>query len=266
MPNGGILGPVNTPSTTSSKGIWRLEEEYAAVKLGTWPAGSLPVTANLLSWYDVADASSVTVSGGKISSLLDKSGNGRHATQANAAQQPLYLANTQNGLPVMEFVSTSSTFLSIANPITHSSRNTHIFAVVKSKNVSANETTGFYGSQGITYSLAYCLPGQTAARQTLLHPGIAWMGASSVATFNTSRFYNINASWNGSTIAYRQSKTDDGTATYTGTPSNPSNAIGCQEVSSYSGTYVAELIIYSAPLSASDRNLVENYLFAKWGV
>jgi hypothetical protein len=166
----------------------------------------------------------------------------------------------------MEFTAANSTFLSIANPVTHSSKNTHIFAVVKSKNVLANETTGFYGSQGVTNALAYCLPGQTAARQTLLHSGVAWMGGSSVATFNTSNFYSINASWNGSTIAYRQSRTDDGTASYSGTPANPSNSIGCQEVTSYSGTYVAELIIYSAPLSTTDRNLVENYLFNKWGV
>lgn len=266
MPNGGILGPINTPSAAVANGIWRLGEQYSAAKSSAWVSG-LPVRTNLLSWYDVSDPSAVTVSAGKVSSLLDKSGNGRHATQSTSGQQPVYTANAQNGLPTMDFTAGNSTVLTIANPVTHNSGSLHIFGVVKAKNVAVNNNSAFYGAVGQSNTVAYCIPGAVSAnRQTLLHSGVAWFPASSVASFGTTSFYQLNASWDGTNVVYRQSRTADGTATYTGRPTTSSNAIGAQEASSYSSIYISELIVYSAPLSTNDRNLVETYLFNKWGV
>lgn len=266
MLNGGIIGPVNPTSRSVAGGVWRLEEEYAAMKAGLW-VDSLPVRTNLLSWYDVSDSSTVTLSSGKVSSLLDKSGNSRHATQSTAGQQPVYTANAVNGKPTLDFTSANSTVLNIANAVTHSAGTVHIFGVVKAKTMAINNNSGFYGSVGQTNALAYCFPGAVSAnRQTLLHSGVSWFTASSVASFNTTNFYQLNTSWDGANVIYRQSRTADGTTVYGGRPANSSNALGAQESTSYSNIYLSELIVYSSPLSASDRDLVENYLFNKWGV
>lgn len=256
--------PVNTYGSTSGK--WSLPSEMTSRLKNSWVL-DLPVKTNLLSWYDVADSSTVTVSGGKVSSLLDKSGNNRHATQATVGQQPVYTTNAQNGLPMLDFTSANSTVLTIANPVAHTSGTTHIFGVVKAKGMTITNNAAFYGAVGQSNALAYCFPGAVNAnRQTLLHSGIAWLPSSSVATFGTTNFYQLNTSWDGTNLAYRQSRTDDGTGTYTGRPTTASNAIGAQENSFYSNIYVSELIVYSSPLSTADRNSVENYLFTKWGV
>lgn len=264
LTNGGIIGKnVNNPGPSSATGKWNLSDQNVYKQKSLW-TGSIPLNG-LMAWWDVADSSTV-VSNGKVSTLIDKSGNSRNATQANTSNQPLYIANGQNNLPVIEFTSANSTYLSIANAITHSSKNVHFFAVVKSKNMSPNETTGFYGAQGNTFNLAYCFPGQYSGRQSLLSGNIAWMGSSSVATFNTTRFYNINASWDGTTIIFRQSQTDDGTASSSSNVSGISNALGCQENTSYAGVYFAEMLVYNQKLSNIDRDAVEVYLFNKWGV
>ena len=51
----------------------------------------------LQRWYDAAEDSSITSSGGKVSQWLDKSGNSRHATQATAANQPTYFSSDAFG-------------------------------------------------------------------------------------------------------------------------------------------------------------------------
>lgn len=54
-------------------------------------------------WLDAADTSTITESGGAVSQWSDKSGNGRHVTQATAANQPTTGSATQNGRNVLSF-------------------------------------------------------------------------------------------------------------------------------------------------------------------
>lgn len=263
---GSYLGAAPAIAYGAASGKWSLPSAINRRFNNSWTM-ELPVKTNLLSWYDVADSASVTVTNGKVSSLLDKSGNSRHATQATAGQQPLYTTNAINGLPTMEFTQGNSTVLTIANAVAHSAGTVHIFGVVKAKGMATTNNAAFYGAVNQSNVLSYCFPGAVSAnRQTLLHAAVAWFTSSSVASFGTTSFYQLNASWDGTNVAYRQSRTDDGTTTYTGRPVGTSNAIGCQENTSYSNIYVSELIVYSSPLSTVDRNAVENYLYTKWGV
>jgi hypothetical protein len=50
--------------------------------------------SSLALWLDAEDTASITLNGGNVSQWSDKSGNGRHATQATAANQPEYVAST----------------------------------------------------------------------------------------------------------------------------------------------------------------------------
>lgn len=65
----------------------------------------------LALWLDAEDAASITLNGATVSQWNDKSGNGRHVSQAAAANQPTYIASGLNGLPIVDFVLSNSTFL-----------------------------------------------------------------------------------------------------------------------------------------------------------
>ena len=47
MANGGIIGPVNIPTSTTATGVWQQEEQYEAVRDGTWPSRALFTTKSL---------------------------------------------------------------------------------------------------------------------------------------------------------------------------------------------------------------------------
>ena len=47
MANGGIIGPVNNPTSTTATGVWQQEEQYEARVTDTWPQRSLFTTKSL---------------------------------------------------------------------------------------------------------------------------------------------------------------------------------------------------------------------------
>jgi hypothetical protein len=218
-------------------------------------------TTNMAIWYD-ASAPSTVVTGGKVTSLTDLSGNSRTATNANG---PTYMTADLNGLPTMQFSYSSSQDLVIANPITHGTGNFHIFAVAKPKNPTGGNVdyTAVYGGNGPN-PFAYHL---MTNRQQILHASVAWGPQGSKSDYSTSNYYQINVKRSGgSAIAFRQSRTDDGTGTFSNNFNGPSNRLGRQQDNSYADIYIAEFILYTSPLSDADRNAVENYLYTKWGV
>ncbi|MFM6248178.1 MAG: hypothetical protein ACKPEQ_03330, partial [Dolichospermum sp.] len=60
-----------------------------------------PAQISTALWLDAADASTIILNGSTVSQWRDKSGNGRHVSQATAANQPLFVTNQLNGLPVI---------------------------------------------------------------------------------------------------------------------------------------------------------------------
>ena len=59
--------------------------------------------SSLALWLDADDFSTITLNGSTVSQWGDKSGNGRHASQGTAVNQPTYTANGLNGKPVLTF-------------------------------------------------------------------------------------------------------------------------------------------------------------------
>lgn len=62
-----------------------------------------PLTLSPVRWLDASDTSTITESGGEVSLIADKSGNGNDASQATAGQKPTTGATTLNGLNVLDF-------------------------------------------------------------------------------------------------------------------------------------------------------------------
>jgi hypothetical protein len=62
--------------------------------------------ADLALWLDAADTDTITLNGSDVSQWDDKSGNGNHASQATAAEQPTYQATGLNSKPTVSFDAT----------------------------------------------------------------------------------------------------------------------------------------------------------------
>ncbi len=61
-----------------------------------------PDLLQTVAWYDAADPATITESGGAVSQLDDKSGNGYHVTQGNATEQPT-TGSSIGGLNAIDF-------------------------------------------------------------------------------------------------------------------------------------------------------------------
>lgn len=61
----------------------------------------LNILTNVTLWYDLQDATKVTVTGGKVAALTDKSTAGNNASQGTDAARPTYNATGINGFPCM---------------------------------------------------------------------------------------------------------------------------------------------------------------------
>ena len=59
-------------------------------------------------WFDAADLSTLTLVSGDASEWRDKSGNGRHVSQATAANRPTYAVSGLNGRPALDWGSATN--------------------------------------------------------------------------------------------------------------------------------------------------------------
>lgn len=66
-----------------------------------------PLTLSPAVWFDPSDAASVTLNGGNVSQINDKSGNARHAAQGTAGNQPPYVTAGMNGKNIIQFTATN---------------------------------------------------------------------------------------------------------------------------------------------------------------
>ncbi len=76
--------------------------DFQAVTVPAPPA-PLPVATGATLWLDASDASTIVPGGGGVQMWIDKSGDGHHATQGNAAAQPVVNATAVNGQPAVRF-------------------------------------------------------------------------------------------------------------------------------------------------------------------
>ena len=86
-------------------------------------AGFVPTDiANLLTWHDASDLSTITLTSGFVSQWDDKSGNGNHLVQGTGSKRPGSGVESINGLNAIDFDGTNDflekTGLSIGPSIT----------------------------------------------------------------------------------------------------------------------------------------------------
>ncbi len=235
----------------------------ATANTGTWKPSTLGSSLKL--WLDAADSSTITTDGsGYVAAWNDKSGNSLNATQATAANKPIY----SNGSLVFDG---SNDFLSIASipntiawtsgfstaVVAQTSSSTYIQGIFNFSNGSTSdniklETTNygvniasFNGSTDTHYWNNNIL----SSEKRLLTYSQAAGAAGSTAWGNT---------WLDGVYSFAPLLYTPNAVTRT------TNYIGGGNGSAYYNGTMSDIILTNATLSTSDRQKLEGYLAWKW--
>lgn len=259
----------------------------ASVALGA----TLPVTGNLIFHVDATaiDTSDTTnevrVDGSNIyvKRWDDQSINGNHASQATAANQPLYVAAGIGGKASLQFDGASS-FVAFSSAMIPSDARFTAFVVYNA--VSSTQLGGlvsqYFGGEAGRLLWATNQEASGYANAGKFNPfihgitdgagvnehGIALGYLSEHAYTNPSLFeFTIAAGTNGAKVYQNGAFQDDGTCSVVGTGGN--TALGAGDAAGTMYMYegqIAEVILYDGPLSDTDRGLVGYYLQDKYGI
>jgi len=232
--------------------------------------------SGLALWLDASDAATLfqdaaattpaTASSDPVGAWLDKSGNARHVTQATAGNRPTISATAQNGRKQLAIAATNSSLstaaLSLPAPFS-------VIAVVQkaSRGIntffgSGDNTNYQFGDGSTLYSGSYYGASRVAG---------AVYGAAPIATGRAQVFSATAVS--GSLPASLSMWSDGigGVAQTITAGTSPNNTfggpvqVGATSSTPWGGT-VCEMIAYSKALSTFERQRLERYLAAKWGI
>lgn len=219
-----------------------------------------------VAWYDASDLSTITESGGFVSSLADKSGNGKHMVQAVGANQPTTGTQTQNSLNVLDF--NGDDFLLASNLVFSPEGDQLVIAVATidtPKNFAgllafddgAGEDWELYNSSNIQEDLRFFneLPPNAANIADNPHTGYNLFGVETNQTA-LEKYVYVN-----SEVKLTQP--------YTGGVFSNTNTLALAANRDSHGVNldckIAEVIV-TDDLSTVTRNKVEGYLAHKWGL
>jgi len=284
---------------------------WVRTALSTWTNFTPASVTGLQLWLDASDASSLydaTTGGslvaadGGVARWEDKSGNGRHFTQATSGSRPTRKTAIQNSLAVLRFDGGDSVSMPSSTAtfnFLHDGDST-VFVVFKAgttanpealywvmaNNISDNSIdgkTGFYlrwddrtsANADLTDSLIHLVSNSAGFARFV---GNAKNGfPANTFALATVRGDIANATIasrsqirrnGGSAITLLTGNTDAGTALPTANASDNftiGDQSGSVKGSGLNGD-IAEIIMYDTALSDTDRAAVEGYLMSKWGI
>ncbi len=220
---------------------------------------SVPGCQLWLDGVDVNGNGTATANGASISTWVDKSGNGRNASQSTALNRPSY--GRINGSSAIIFTG-SPTFMTLPN-IT--SVPVSIFMIAAS---TQNLNNTFFLSLG-SYPNAIYVREQFSPHYFGIDGGIGGQYLTSVKDLNTHIWsFTLPSSASG-TFAFDGSIVASSGFTLSANTSFVSNSIGTWNQQSANGNVqggISEIIMYNTALSIIDRQKVEGYLAWKWGL
>ena len=233
-------------------------------------AQSLSVTNNLALWLR-ADSITGVSDGGAVSTWPDSSGGGHHATVPNASAAPIFKTSILSGKPVVRFNGTDQalggatsalpapftlfTVVSFAQTSQGSGDYDYVLNIGDDTTSGANASISRHASDGSNDNKYYCWEGTVLATG----PVLAAQSFKILSVVHKTSTPHHNLYINGAT----QTVADYPNALSV----NGSYLVGRYVNDSYAHYLngdVAEILIYSAGLSDSDRQKVERYLGAKY--
>lgn len=240
--------------------VWGGEEEE--------PAFSPADIAGLVLWLK-ADAITGLVNGDPIATWADSSGNGYDATQATTAHKPSYRTSVINGLPVARFDGVDDRLENTTNSLVAGGAARTVFVVGDGPAAGVTGTLFTFRRTTKIHTLQLYTDGGTssiysdgvAVNETISDAESAKFRSPFVASFRYTGSSTVALWLNGVaiTVSGGDVVAEDGAAGYT---------VGYREDAISQGWKedIAEVIVYDSALSAGDRQLVQTYLGAKYGV
>ncbi|WP_437185267.1 filamentous hemagglutinin N-terminal domain-containing protein [Planctomicrobium sp. SH668] len=204
---------------------------------------------------------------GLVSQLADKSGQNNNATQATAANMPLWVSNGQNELGLAKFdgndtlrntnfiVNTANLSILALFQETLASENRRFFDLGN----SSGDVNSLYVSVdfkfGAGFSAGYRIPENSPASHGVANTSLALISyVKSGSSSQTSWWNGVSSSTNTSVVTTFDSQRFTIGNQNSENPNNFLNGNGY------------ELLLYTTDLSVFSRGLMEQYQSAKWGI
>ena len=259
----------------------------ASSKFAGLPDPGSPV-AGYYAWYDAADTSTITLSGSNVTQWDDKSGNGYHLTQGTDSRRPQSGTRTMNTRNVLDYSGNVDTLVaSTASDWTflHNSTGSTAFIVWEIDTLPSSGdsfvflfTRGNSTSSGPGYSFQITDSG--ASQHAIVGAGssnICINISTSTSSANTPVVWVVKSEPANATAADKSSIfKNSGSAEKNNTTSgsvNTASPVQPLRVGDYAngGTFgpngkLAEILIYSGILNATDTTTNIDYLKIKWGI
>lgn len=235
-------------------------------KPGSTPAPEAPLTVpDDYLWLDPSDSTKRTVSGGKFTDLVDKTGNGYNFTQPLSANQPLNDA-TINSLDVLHFDGSDRYMTNLLGSINLLGAHT-IFFVLQSLNATSNKN---YFSK-YPYASEDCDYGVTGGNQRFVFTIRNDGGYLSATQQGTNPIIWAATHDGAGAIAFWKSGVSAGSGSaFDATAANlAATCLGKYEATSsgdFFDGYIGDIIMYSRVITDSEKNTVGSYLGTKWGI
>jgi hypothetical protein len=271
MPNQKTLKPGAkwTPKSLKNLALWFDASDPSS--LYTTDAGPVtPVTlptdiAGCVGWWDASDSSVVTVSGGLVSQLQDKSQFLNHAS-ASGALRPTLVQNALNGRSVLRFTGTQGLTGNFTPSITTNQYT--VFAVTKMAAPTTNGRVFSTAGAAADFSSGSVIPCCTNA--TSLDQLSAYNGSTSnvSAAAGFTNYAVFAGACTGTTVtnASNGMSSASGVSSLTIAQTRFGIGIGAQGGTGFLAGDIAEIIYYNTALTAATRNSIEAYLARKWGI
>ena len=263
---GGVnIGRINVLSGYDFNGLVddvRIYNRALSASEVTEVAGDLPASG-LRLWLK-ADTGITKDGSGLISSWEDRSGNGFDVGQGDGAKKPLLVSDAVNGEPAIRFDGDND-YLQTAGAITllQGTANFSMFVVTKpgaTQKTHADIIDYEHGSN-ISYVLQQLVDNTNQF-------GLAnWQPLTSSAYQIHSGVYVNNTSYTSYLNGVNSLQTTD--LNDISCPEPRTFTVGSKSLEAFPRQFngdVAEVIVYNTPLSDSDRQRVESYLIAKYGI
>lgn len=235
--------------------------------------------SGLTGWWDASDSStlfnattggSLVAADGSVARFQDKSGNSRHFTQSTSAQRPIRKAAIKNGLDVLRFDGSLSNLWNtsqFSSVITASAGTVFVVAVASS--VTTNSTSASFNAHAFT-----SIDSSTIGFAGFRSNGTAYSHGYDSATRIASLSYTAG-SWGVFTTRHSSSQltirlnggSDASVALESrtlGMLASMTLGVTSQGVPFHGD--IGEVITYDVALSDDNRNAVESFLMAKWGI
>ena len=221
-----------------------------------------PVTliSGLKLWLDASDTTTITKDGSNLVSVWgDKSGEGNDLAQATGSSQPLWVDSVLNSKPIIRGDGVNDTITRATFTGGEESQINTILLVCKVGTTGTSDNKYVFDS-GVTLK-RHLLTNNTASNEYLLF-------ASTIALIGTpDTNYNVfTLEFNNTSSILRRQKIQLGTGTVGTDALNGFTLFSAFDGGQSSNADIAEVLVYNKQLTTTDRDDIEQYLTAKWGL